>query len=169
MKNLLSIVLLIACIGFANAQTEQGGWLVGATSNLSFTSTSVDGVNDNTSSFNLTGLAGYFLADNFTAGLNLGFSNFSQGNFSSNTLSIGPFARYYVNGTFFLGASFSAISGSQDNGFEENNINASVLGLEGGYPIWVVDNVAIEPAVVYQIQTSDDIGDANAFGNKRRF
>ena len=164
MKNVLSIVLLVVGVGFANAQTEQGSWLVGATSDLSFTSTSIDGVNDNASSFNLNVLGGYFFADNFTAGLNLGFASSSQGDFSSNSFAIGPFARYYVNGAFFLGASFSAINGTQDTGTVELDFSASVLGLEGGYPIWIVDNVSIEPAIIYNIQTSDDIGDANTFG-----
>ncbi|MEP5610740.1 MAG: hypothetical protein ABJP45_00750, partial [Cyclobacteriaceae bacterium] len=107
MKKFLFTMTLIAAFGVANAQTGEGGWLVGASSNLGFSSTSIDGASDNVSNFNLAGRAGYFLMENLAAGLTLGFSNTKQGDNKTTITSIGPFARYYVNGTFFLGAGYS--------------------------------------------------------------
>lgn len=164
MKKVLLTAALVALFGWANAQTEEGSMLVSATSNLGFTSSKADGANERGNVFFLNTSAGYFVIDNLTAGLNLGFSSFSQGDISSNAIQIGPFARYYVNGIFFLGASYSFESGKTSNSFSENTFNREFLGLEAGYPIWLVDNVAIEPAFVYQSQKSDDFGDVNSFG-----
>ncbi len=95
---------MIAAFGVANAQTGEGGWLVGASSNLGFSSTSFDGVDDNSNSFNLNGRAGYFFMENLAGGLAIGFANTKLGDNKTTSTSIGPFARYYVNGTFFVGA-----------------------------------------------------------------
>ncbi|WP_425392503.1 outer membrane beta-barrel protein [Ekhidna sp.] len=163
MKKVLLLAVFITTFGIANAQTEEGGWIVGATSNLGFSSAKSDGAENRSNHFNINAGAGYFLIDNFAAGLNLGFNSSKEGDFSSNSFAIGPLVRYYVSDVF-IGASFLAISGSSDNGFTESSFNATQLELELGYPIWIVDNVAIEPSFVYRTQSSDDLGDFNSFG-----
>ncbi|WP_436517421.1 outer membrane beta-barrel protein [Ekhidna sp. To15] len=164
MKKLILTASLIACIGIAQAQTEKGGWLIGATSSLGFNSTKFDGVSDRQTSFNIGGLGGYFLMDNLAAGLNVGYSSAKQGNSKGSSTLIGPFARYYVNGTFFVGASFSAASSKFDAGLGETKTNFTVLAFEAGYPIWIVDNVAIEPSLNYGMSSGDDITNSNSFG-----
>jgi hypothetical protein len=164
MKRLIFTAVLAASFGIVNAQTEQGGWLVGATSDLGFSSTSYDGGGDNQTAFGIGGQAGYFLMDNLVAGLNVGLSSSKQGDAKGSTTSIGPFARYYVNGTFFLGAGFSAASSKFDPGTGETKTTFNVLEFEGGYPIWIVDNVAIEPALNYSIFSGDDITNRKTFG-----
>lgn len=164
MKKLVFALGMIACFFTAQAQTEQGGWLVGANSNLSFTSTSADGIDDNQSNFNLSVQGGYFLADNLAAGLRLGFFSSKLGDNKSTSTSIGPFARYYVNGEFFFGASFVAVSSKLDNGVDDFTTNFTQLAFEAGYPIWIVDNVAIEPSLIYGINSGDDIINTRTFG-----
>ena len=104
-------------------------------------------------------------------GLNFGFSNTKQGYFKNSLIGIGPFTRYYVGGTFFLGASFLALSGKIENGHlgSEEKISGNALAFEAGYPIWIVDNVAIEPGLNYAITFGDDIDNNNSFGLKVGF
>ncbi|MEP1094720.1 MAG: outer membrane beta-barrel protein [Cyclobacteriaceae bacterium] len=157
MKKLLFTMTMIAAFGVANAQTEEGGWFVGASSNLGFSSTSIDGVSDNANNFNLNGRAGYFFMENLTGGLAIGFSNTKQGdNKLTNTL-IGPFVRYYVNGTFFVGAGYSAEKRKTEFTGGDTEATGGNLNFEAGYPIFIGDggNVAIEPALNYTIGTGD--------------
>ncbi len=156
MKKLLLITMIATSISFAQAQTSEGGWLAGASSNLSFSSTSIDGVDDNQSNFNLTGRAGYFVIDNLAAGLNLGLSSSKLGDFKTSSTTIGPFARYYVNGTFYVGAGYSVLSGKNESGSTTvSEFDGGNLLLEAGYPIWIVENVAVEPGISYTSGTGD--------------
>lgn len=165
MKRLLLATTLVVFFGCANAQTEQGGWLIGATSNLGINSTKYDGGGDNQTDLSIGGLAGYFIMDNLAAGLNVGLSSSKQGDLKATSTLIGPFARYYVNGTFFLGATYSIASSKVDvPGFGETKTNFNVLAFEAGYPIWIVDNVAIEPSLNYGMASGDDITNFNTFG-----
>lgn len=159
MKKVLLTAALVAFFGFANAQTEQGGWLVGGSTDLSFVSTSYDVPGaDNDSRFNLNTKAGYFLMDNLAAGLNIGFLS-EKDNFSS-TL-IGPFARYYFNGTFYAGLGYDIQSFKPDGG---DSVSGGWLNIEAGYPFFVVDNVAFEPSLRYSLGSGDLNKDSSQFG-----
>ena len=163
MKKLLFTLGLVAIVGMASAQTDQGGWVVGASSNLGFTSESQDGVADNTSTINLGTRAGYFIIDNLSLGLLLNFNNESQGDFKDTQTTIGPWARYYVGGQFFLGAAYGIGSNKSDNGVTETKTSGGNLLLEAGYPIFMGDNVAIEPALNYTMGMGDFDG-RSSFG-----
>ncbi|MEQ8904813.1 outer membrane beta-barrel protein [Ekhidna sp.] len=165
MKKSLLTATLVAIFGFANAQTDQGGWLVGASSNLGFSSTSYDAPGaDNTSSFNFEVAGGYFIMDNLAAGLNIGIANEKEGDDKTTVTAFGPFARYYVNGTFYVGASFAAAKVKNEFTGGSSDFSFSILGLEAGYPIWIVDNVAIEPGLRYDMASGSDITNNNSFG-----
>ncbi len=156
MKKLILATLVATSVFCAQAQTEQGGWVIGTTTNLTFSSTNIDGVDDNSSSFNLSGQAGYFLIDNLAAGLTLGLSSVKQGDFKTSSTNIGPFARYYVNGTFYAGAGYTVSSGKSESGSTTiSEFDGGNLLLEAGYPIWIVDNVAIEPGISYTSGSGD--------------
>lgn len=161
---LISLMIILFASGTLFAQTEQGKWLIGATSNMDFIVTSSDASDDNITSFNLGGQTGYFFIDNLNIGARMDFSTTSFGDFSSSTFSIGPGVRYYVNGTFFVGGLFSFVTGSSDDGDFESDFNFTQFGLEAGYPIWIVENVAIEPALIYSSASGDDIDNSNGFG-----
>ncbi len=140
-------------IGFA--QTEKGGWAVSASSILSFSSSSLDGASDNFTSFGLSTDGGYFIEDNLAAGMILSFSSSSNGSIDSNSLTIGPLARYYFNGTFFLSAGFGYTTSKTKTDFGDFTTDGGTLLLQAGYPIWIVDAVAVEPALNYSIGTGD--------------
>ena len=162
MKKIVLILAVIGSLGVANAQTEQGGWVIGASSNLGYSSTNFAG-SDNATNFNVDGRAGYFIIDNLSLGLLLEFSRSSQGDISLTTTQIGPWARCYPGGRFFLGASFSASSTTADSGSGEVKANGGNLMFEGGYPVFLGDNVAVEPALNYSIGTGD-FDESSTFG-----
>lgn len=159
MKKLLLTVALVTIFSFTYAQTDEGGWLVGASSDLSFTSTSIDGQDGNDSDFSLEAQAGYFIIDNLNVGLLIGFNSSKDGgsDFKSSSTVIGPYARYYVGGQFFVGVGYGITSAKFEDG--DGNTLADPSGgtilLEAGYPIWIVDNVAVEPSLAYGIGTGD--------------
>lgn len=145
-----------------SAQTNQGNLLIGANSTSGLSFQSQDGIDDNLISFSLNARGGYFLIDNLAAGLNLGFSSNSVGDFSSTSFSLGPFARYYFDQIFF-GASFVAVNTNSDNGNgNDSSRNGTQFNLELGYAAFLNNNVAIEPAITY-LTTGGDFGGLTGF------
>lgn len=164
MKKLLLTTALLAVFTFSSkAQTEQGGWLIGASTNLNFTSTSFDGSDNKVNQFDLAFNAGHFVAENLAFGLNVAYNSLDDGGDKQTTSLVGPFVRYYANGTFFVGASYVlGTTKFESNGFDFT-FNGNYLGLEAGYPIWIVDSIAIEPSLNYAIGGGDFDG-SSAFG-----
>ncbi|WP_424961873.1 hypothetical protein [Ekhidna sp.] len=165
MKKVWLIATLVAIFGCANAQTDRGKWLIGASSSLGYSSTSYDEPGlDKTTSFNIEGVAGYFVIDNLAAGLNIGYDKEKQGDDGNTTTLIGPFVRYYANGIFFLGASYSSASREDVFARAADKFSFRVLAFEAGYPIWIIDQLAIEPTLNYGIATGDEIVKSKTFG-----
>ena len=107
--SLLTVGLIIISIGMLNAQTNQGNFLLGLSSDifsLGYTTTKTKsdagGSEEADKSFNvnLSPKIGYFLIDNLAIGLDLGveFVTINSGdyNHSGTYISAGPFVRYYV-------------------------------------------------------------------------
>ncbi len=148
MKKVLLTAALVAVFGFAaNAQTEQGGWLVGASSNLNFTSQDAGG--GSVSVFDLDVKGGYFLMDGLAAGLNINYSSF-DGESSS---AIGIFGRYFVNDAIFAELGYTALS--DDAG--------GLIPITAGYAAFLSDNVAVEPSLNYTLGTGNS-DEFSAFG-----
>ncbi len=146
----------------SNAQTEQGGWLVSGSSNLGFSSAKHKDADDALTSFNINAKVGNFIMENLALGLDLGYVSLKQGDAELSTTEIGGFARYYVGGTFFLGAGY--IATSTGDGSDNDNVTGSWINIEGGYPIFLGDNIAIEPALEYNIGGGDANEDVSGFG-----
>lgn len=148
MKKLL-LTAFVAFVGIvsANAQIEQGTILVGASSNVGFTSVSPDG-GDSYSQFDLNARAGYFFIENVVGGLILDYNKvdeFSQTGF-------GLFGRYYINGAIILGANFT--TNKRDFG-SSGDASYTGLGLEGGYAAFITDAIAIEPTLNLNLYSGD--------------
>jgi len=148
-KNLLTIGFTLVTF-FASAQINQGTILVGASSNAGVQSVKVG--NSSETLFNIDTKIGYFFAENLAFGANIGYSKF--GSFDQTTL--GVFGRYYVNGKFFLGAGYNSVKSGNSN-------SVGLLDFEGGYAAFLTDNIAIEPALIYQVGTGD-ASESSAFG-----
>lgn len=144
MKKVLLTVFAVLTVFVASAQIEKGTILVGASSNLGFSSTSIDGLDDKLSTFNLDVRGGYFIIDNLALGLTLGFDKTKFGDSDEKTTSFGLFGRYYINGKIFAGAGFQSITiGDADA--------ETAIPLEVGYAAFLTDNIAVEPSLNYII------------------
>ena len=165
MKKVLQIATIVAIIGCASAQTDKGGLLVGASSSFGYSSTSYDDPTvRNTTSFDLDVRTGYFLMDNLVLGLNIGYEKEKQGDDETTTTLVGPFVRYYIIGTFFIGTSYSLASIEEVYARAGEKTDFRFLAFEAGYPIWIVEKIAIEPSLNYGVASGKDILNSKTFG-----
>jgi hypothetical protein len=135
MKKLFFILLAVFAAGSASAQINKGSVLVGASSNMNFTSISPDN-GDNYSIFDLSLKGGYFFMDNVTVGLNLGYQKLDDFTIST----FGLFGRYYYKGKFFGGTGFNVIK-------YENQDSQTSIPFELGYAAFITENIAVEPSL----------------------
>ena len=125
--------------------------------------TSTDG-SSNSISFNPFG--GYFIIDGIAVGAGISIQSDSfkpdgqPGKFTFSQLTVSPFGRYYHSSGFFghLGFNFGSAKFKDDTGgstFEDKN-SVFGFGLGGGYAIFLNDNVAIEPLLMYESNSLKD-------------
>src|SRR5690606_569612 len=123
------------------AQTEKGGWLVGA--NLAGINYGFD---SKVFSLGLNPQAGYFIADNVALGasLHLGVDAPKDGD-AVTSWGIGPFVRGYFGGTEkgkFFGQADVAFGGVE-------SATSFGLGATAGYAYFITKNVALETGLGY--------------------
>lgn len=147
MKKSLLIFIAVLTVGTASAQINKGSILVGGSSNLNFSSVKPDG-SSSYSLFNIDLKGGYFVADNFTAGLNLGYQKID----SYSITTFGLFGRYYYQGKFFGGAGISILS-------PEGGNSETLIPFEAGYAAFITENIAVEPSLNFSIGEN-----SNTFG-----
>ena len=94
MKKLLLITLTLFTY-LSYGQTEQGKFIIGATSSFGFTSSKIEDADDSQVSLDFSPQAGYFIIDNLSVGLSTEIETFWEGDFTQSSFQIGPFARYY--------------------------------------------------------------------------
>lgn len=100
-KLMLTGVLMIFMLSDVKSQTSQGNWLVGGTGSFYFTEYKPENstYDPSTTSITLSPVLGYFIKNNFVAGLKPSFSyskyDGSGGASYSRSYSIGPLLRYY--------------------------------------------------------------------------
>ena len=148
----LSMLMLFSAASYA--QIQKGSFLVGASSNLGFSSNSTEG-DDNVNVFTLDLKTGYFLVDNFALGVKFGYSKYSYGDNDGSNTVIGLFGRYYVNGKIFAGAGYSSTK-------PDNSDALNSMSLELGYAAFITNNIALEPSISYVKGLGDN--DSNRFG-----
>ncbi len=148
----VSLYLAVIVFLFANAafaQIQKGAFLVGASSNFGYSSTSYENSDDNVNLFSLNLKGGYFVIDDLTFGLSFGYNKFSVGDNDASTTSVGFFGRYYVNGKFFAGMGYNS---SKAEGADAINR----VPFEIGYAAFLNNNIAVEPSLSYAIGVSDN-------------
>ena len=168
MKKIIVAVSALVLGTTAMAQTDQGGWVFGGGSDFSFVSSKFDSEQDESASdMNLNVGAGYFVIDNLSVGLGLGFgSNKEAGaDDATSSWSVGPVVRYYLPMKIFGQLSYQL--GSVSSGGEKL-YGTGDLGIGAGYAAFLNDHVAIEPMVRYDMTSAKpDEGDSvngSAFG-----
>jgi hypothetical protein len=153
---LLSLVIALSTM-VANGQFEKGAWILVANSNFGFNSYTAKG-SPNNSLLNINSRAGYFVANNFACGLNLGLYNFSTSGGGSTTLTtIGVFVRGFLSKGLFLGGGLNTTSRSGASK------NYSTFPFEFGYAALISKRFAIEPSLNYVV-SGDDSGGVPTLG-----
>lgn len=171
MKKLI-LLAAIALFGFnANAQdddsssgqTSKGKWLIEAntgfgggdygvahTANTGLGLTSVDG----TTIWSIGAEGGYFVMDDLAVKAGLGYTDF-DGDFSTFTYKLG--AKYYISSMIPIQVD---LTGASIKDAEENPM---WLGLQGGYAIFLGQNVSVEPGLRYNLSLNEDFTDDGVF------
>ncbi|MEL7004857.1 MAG: outer membrane beta-barrel protein [Bacteroidota bacterium] len=149
---LSALALLLTIVSFS--QTDQGRILVGVGSNTSFSSTSIDGNDDNDNTFSIGLNGGYFIIDNLVAGASLSFLRNTQGDFSSNAFGIGPFVRGYYE-MFFAEAGVSFFDNNAESDFGEFDSSGNQINFGLGYAAFINDYISVEPSLNYSIGGGD--------------
>lgn len=178
--------MLLACVALTfstNAQTEKGTTLLAITSAIGtggntngFSITSVRTRSDlgesepeRTTSFNLSPRAGYFLADNFVAGIEAYWSSAKQedviiegdilvGDIKASTYGAGPFLRYYFKTNTvqpFLEASLNiGVTRVDSDSFIEYTDNLFRYGFAAGAAIPLGKRVSLDVLLGYTTEES---------------
>lgn len=189
MKKILLLLTLAAGLNVAaNAQTEKGKWLVSGASNIGFNSVStkfkadgmsVDGPKVNT--FNISPSVGYFVVDNLSVGLSLGYTNTSTKDedgekASSSTFTFLPSLTYFFtkNTTVkpYLGAGAGYASFKEKYGSVAETNGGFAWEVQGGLAYFVNQKAAINFGLGYgevSVEQSGFTVNANTFGAKIGF
>ena len=152
MKKIVMILCLAIAPALGMAQTSKGDNLLEAnTGNLATGNTSFAlNASDGNTAWSIGIDGGVFIMDDLAIKAGIGYSDL--GDFVDGNLVYKLGAKYYLNGTIPLGADLTGIT-SDGNG-------ASWFGLQGGYAIFLGDNVAIEPALRYNITLDEADADS---------
>jgi hypothetical protein len=145
----MSAMLLMSALAFS--QIEKGK--VQLSGSLLFNNTEND-ITESTN-FNINALAGYFLSDNTSLGLNLGINNRNTenpgGDTDLNIFTVGAYARFHKpvvdNFYLFLQPELSFGSGSIENGANTTDINTTALGVSPGAVYFLSPSFALEMRV----------------------
>lgn len=141
-------------VGTVSAQTEKGDWLVGGILDLNTAK--------NSTTFNFSPNAGYFIVNNLAIGGNLVFAYDKLGDTRVNTFGIGPFVRYYFTDEkvrpFFAGdMTFERLKFETSQGSSTEDAFSWFLG--GGAAFFINENVAVDGIIGYaHSKVSDEDG-----------
>lgn len=151
-KAIVVLLFLFLSNIYAQKALMKGAYTLGG--NISYSSYSEEGDSENQNYFNFSPNVGYFFIDQFYTGIQLSYTYLSSGDYSSNTIGIGPEIRYYfilekLNPFLGIGYSYNkSTSGDDDN----ENTN-STFTLSGGADYFVTDYFAIEGSIRYSFIT----------------
>lgn len=146
-------------------QTSKGKWLIEAntgfsagggevgllqhTANTGFGLVSVDG----TTIWSLGAEGGYFVMDDLAIKAGLGYTDYDGESVFSYKLG----AKYYIISQIPVQID---VNGASIKDFDENPL---WLGLQGGYAIFLGENVSIEPGLRYSMSLNEDFTDEGLF------
>jgi hypothetical protein len=157
------VLLAVSCFATATfAQTEQGSFRIGGSSNLSFMNSKVDADGAKSeSTFNLGLDAGYFVLNNLSVdlGVNLDMPE------DVTTIGASLGLRYYFPPKVFLGAAFDILNVKPDG---LSSVSGTGLTIGAGYAAFVSERFAIEPQIGYRLglTNKDDGTKYNGFSAK---
>ncbi len=162
-------ILLALVLGGAfslNAQTGQGGIILGGTAGFN----TQDSGDDKVTTVDLNPTIHYFLVDRLAVGAAFNISSLKLGEDKQSSFGFGPSVRYYLlphgPAAIFAQAGFEYLNINYHSDLIDN---ASATGFGGGLgaDIFLGDHVAVEGILAYNSQKVKDAADrTNGFGLK---
>ncbi len=160
MKKILLTVLIVTGWAISSiAQTQKGKVFISGSSDLSLSSTTMtleyDGEelgDADMSSFSFTPTVGYFVADGLALGLSLNIDNSKQDDITTNSLLIGPIARYYIGSSNvkpFIQAGYYFGSQTEEDDVEEIEAKASAWDVGAGAAVFINDFASFDFSLGY--------------------
>jgi hypothetical protein len=165
----LFFTALILCVVLTTVEaqdanpTSKGSWLIEAntgfgggntgaahSANTGFGLYSIDG----TTVWAIGAEGGHFIADDLALKLGLGYTDLDG--LTIFTYKVG--AKYYVNSTIPFQVD---LTGASSDSFGDEN--PLWVGLQGGYAIFIADNVSIEPGLRYNLSLNSDFTEEGLF------
>ncbi len=170
----LLIILLVSTLNVFS-QTEKGNFFIGAGTSLDFSALKSQYSNEDwegeevsTSSFEFNSRVGYFLANNFTVGIDFLKTSAKEKDdgdvYKSNTFAIGPFARLYfgknkikpfIHSGFGWGKNVEKFDASNVH-YSDQKVDANLTTFDagGGVSFFISPRLALELSFLYGSATS---------------
>ncbi len=184
MKKLLTLLVLILCVSFANGQNfaKKGVWELGGSAGFSSSTSVFNGetAEESATSFMLAPYIGYFVANSFELGLIPSFVSQSYGdNFSASSFGVyfAPAWNFDLQSNLFpfiegrIGYNTSTTTVTDDEGVEQEFSSSGLAwGLRGGVKVQVGNSGLVNLALFYDQITMDpddwdgDRNGENVFG-----
>ncbi|HNP08026.1 MAG TPA: outer membrane beta-barrel protein [Cyclobacteriaceae bacterium] len=174
MKKLILVIFGAIMASTSFAQFNQGGFIVGGSSNLSssFTTSKLKtGSTTSTlgkfSSFSIEPQAAYFVIDNLAVGtgLQISTSSYKPDGSSDKSTSLGfgltPQARYYFDNIYVQGSirvGSNKTKNTNNGTTTESTVNLGGWSLLGGYSYFISDAISFEPQLGYAHNTQKSKG-----------
>ena len=148
----LQFILAVLILSFVNVNAQENGdalskgsWIIelntGTPGNTGLYLSSSNG----DTNVSVGADAGYFISDNLAIKGGLGISAF---NFEEYDFVYKVGVKYYINGRLPINLDLTGV-----------NDDANWIGLQGGYALFVADNLSIEPSVRYYASVDDNAND----------
>ncbi len=167
-----AMVVLCAFIS-SRGQTEKGSFVVGGSSDLSFSfhKYSYDDGSEKDRNFGIYPEAGYFIADGLAVGTGLSLSFYKSGDYKTNSRFIGPFVKYYFGQSQFRpfltgGTEFGRDMSSWED--EEFVSKSFMYKLGGGVAIFLTERISLDLGLRYthsDYKSEDDEPSSDASEN----
>jgi len=174
MKKLITTLFSLFVFLGLSAQTEQGSFMLGTNTEISFNSTTEfslkiggDEPEDYEPSKAVSSVTaadlkfGVFVIDNLALGALVNYSS-QQIDYNDSdienpdpytTTGYGAFTRYYIGGVAFIGASY-VMNTSSDWDDLDKKPTQNIMSGEAGFSLFINDNIAFTPSVSYGIRTN---------------
>lgn len=166
-KFIATTLLLFIAISAVMAQTERGRFIIGANSSIVLSDVRVKFTGqetDKTTIFKLMPSAGYFLFDNFSVGLSIGYE-YQSSNIGAELSALSEF-RYYLTSSIvrpYLKANIGYLNIDKSIIGHQYDYDASMHGLKviggAGIAIFLRNNISLDLTGQYTLNRLNDLGD----------
>ena len=165
MKKIILSIAAVFAFGVANAQdktdnggqTAKGKWLIeantgfgaitGANTSLGYSS------QGDLKQMSIGAEGGYFVMDNLAIKVGLGYNSYDDGTFDGSGFAYKIGAKYYIMGNIPVQLDYTGASGDL---YKAGDETPSYVGIQGGYAIFLGQNVSIEPGIRYNASMNDN-------------